>query len=214
MERRQRRRRVDKINKMENVQCIHVISNCFLFIIYGTIRANPRHHQHITESFVSSCFFHPFSCGWKIEENSGTNLCRTETRESDWPSSHLSDNGKWYVFQFWADIGHYEPIFILRWCEFSPLFSSRIRWRPAGECKHHSRVPVGLCVCVGSLLFHPFLIVFTFIMTRIKCPCAMFGLVSRISRTVVHTYGKLCVIGVLNTNTNDINSFHRWTNMY
>lgn len=95
MRRRQRRRRVDKINKMENVQCIHVISNCFLFIIYGTI---PRHHQHITESFVSSCFFHPFSCGRKIEKNLGTKLWRTEQREFVWPSSHLSENGKWYFY--------------------------------------------------------------------------------------------------------------------
>lgn len=172
-----------------------------------------RNHQNTLSNHSFHFGSRSFVCGWWI-------CCKVSAHrkeKSNWSSPHnLAKIKKKYsiISTMSTVISHYESIFISCWLlmwffRFCFYHRTKSMTVSAGKCEH----PNGECerVCV---LFHPFLIVFTFVMTRIKCPCAMFGLVSRISRTVVHTYGKLCVIGVLNTNTNDINSFHRWTNMY
>lgn len=143
---------------MENVECINVISNFFppsLFMGWRFERVRLRVTINTLSNhlfrFVSFIHFHFYvEKKWAKVKNKvvanrtegiGRIILRTEKDIS-------------IILEWWKpDIGHYESIFILCWCDFYPLFSSRRRWRPAGECKHHNRVPV----CVRVLCcFIPF----------------------------------------------------------
>lgn len=107
-----------------------------------TISTSPNHLFRLA-SFIH---FHVVEKLRKIWEQS----CGEPNRENSFGRRHIfrrTENDISIIL-----IGH-RP---LCWCDFSPLFSSSIRWRPAGECKHHSRVPVCLCACgscVVSSLF-------------------------------------------------------------
>lgn len=124
-------------------QCYQQFFFSLFIIIYGSIRAGTctRNHQHTLSHhlFLSSI-------SMSMEKNGGKKLRTkwwpTEQRGFDWSSSHTS-----IISIVKTGIADYESIFILCWCDFSPLFSSRLRWRPAGECKHHRRVLVCPCVC-------------------------------------------------------------------
>lgn len=145
----------------------------------------------VTINTLSNHLFR-FVSGRKWEQTSLVN--RRGTKSIGW-SSHLeSTNGAegrnaFHIIQM-VDMGRTaisNRFPSLNYADFSLFcFLSLVRWWPAGISKHPELGSGCVRVWVLSVLFHPFLIVFTFVMTRIKCPCAMFGLVSRISRTVVH----------------------------